>query len=129
MKGSSIMRKDNQQPFVIEKNGWKFHHIGIPTKEIKPDEKFIEKYGMYVSGFETSPYGIEYMRFEDDSPIEEIIKHNPHIAFEVEDLDSESKDKKLIGEISSPAKGVRVAMIDVDGLPVELIQFNREEME
>lgn len=129
MNGSSIKRKDHQQPFVIEKNGWKFHHIGIPTKEIKPDEKFIEKYRMYVSGFETSPYGIEYMRFEDNSPVEEIIKQNPHIAFEVDDLDSAAKDKKLIGGITSPSKGVRVAMIEVDGLPVELIEFNREQKE
>lgn len=114
---------------MVEKYGWKFHHVGIPTNEIKPDEKFIEKYRMYVSGFETSPYGIEYMRFEDDSPVEEIIKQNPHIAFEVDDLDSAVKDKKLIGGITSPSKGVRVARIDVDGLPVELIEFNRDKME
>ncbi|MDD3558256.1 MAG: hypothetical protein PHW27_06735 [Melioribacteraceae bacterium] len=129
MNGSSNKREDHQQPFVIEKSGWKFHHVGIPTNKVKPDEKFIEKYRMYVSGFETSPYGIEYMRFEEDSPIEKIIKQNPHIAFEVDDLDSAAKDKKLIGEITSPSKGIRVAMIDVDGLPVELIEFNRQEME
>ena len=30
-------------------------------------------YGLHVSGFEASPYGIEWMRFDEDSPISELI--------------------------------------------------------
>ncbi len=81
-------RKDNEQPFAISMNGMKYHHIGIPTDEKKPGEKYLAEYKMYVSGFETSEYGIEWMRFEKDSPVSEIIKKIPHIAFEVDDFDS-----------------------------------------
>ncbi len=120
-------RKDNQLPFATSEKGMRFHHIGIPTNEVKPNEKYIEKYKFYVSGFDTSEFGIEWMRFEEDSPVDEIIKKVPHIAFEVDNLDEAIKDRKLIGEIGSPSKGVRVAMIIENGAPVELIEFNNSK--
>jgi len=103
----------------------RFHHIGIPTNEIKPNEKYLEDYKLFVSGFDTSEYGIEWMRFEEDSPVNEIIKKIPHIAFEVENLDCAVKGKILIGDISSPSKGVRVAMILEDGAPIEFLEFEK----
>jgi len=118
-------RKDHEPPFAISKKGMKFHHIGIPTKENKPNEKYIEHLKFYVSGFETSDFGIEWMRFEEDSPVAKIIKEIPHIAFEVDNLDEAIKGKELIGDISSPSEGVRVAMILENGAPVELIQFEK----
>ena len=121
----SIKRKDHEPPFAISKKGMRYHHIGIPTEELKPDEKYIEEYKMYVSGFDTSEYGIEWMRFKKDSPVSEIIKTIPHIAFAVDDLDLAIKGEKLIGKISSPSKGVRVAMIKEIGLPVELLEFDK----
>ena len=120
-----IKRLDHEQPSVIINNGWRYHHLGIPTKEIHPNEQYLEKYKMYVSGFDTSPYGIEWMRFEPGSPISELIQSLPHIAFEVDDLDSAIIGKELISEISSPSAGVRVAMILDNGAPVELLEFNQ----
>jgi hypothetical protein len=100
--------------------------MGIPTDEERPGERYLEEYGMYVSGFETSPYGVEWMRFEPGSPVHEIIKKLPHIAFEVDDLDRILDGKELIGEPSSPCEGVRVAMILHNGMPVELLEFESE---
>jgi len=81
---------------------------------------------MYVSGFETSPYGIEWMRFEPGSPISELVRTVPHVAFEVDDLDAEIVGKDLLGEVSEPSKGVRVAMIVDNGAPVELLEFRKK---
>ena len=78
---------------------------------------------MFVSGFEASPYGIEWMRFELDSPVSKIIQTVPHIAFEVDDLELAVIGKELIDEITSPSKGIRVAMILDNGAPIELIEF------
>jgi len=78
---------------------------------------------VYVCGFETSPYGIEWMRFEEGSPVSELVKTVPHIAFEVDDLDQAIQGKELLGEISSPSDGVKVAMIIDNGAPVELMEF------
>jgi hypothetical protein len=118
-------RKGHEQPMVITKYGWRFHHIGIPTDTPRPAEQYLEAWKMYVSGFDTSPYGIEWMRFEQDSPISELIKTVPHVAFEVDDLDAAIEGKQLMGDISSPSEGIRVAMIVDSSAPIELLEFSR----
>ena len=79
---------------------------------------------MHVSGFETSPFGVEWMRFEPGSPISELIRTVPHVAFEVDDLEAALEGKELIGEPLSPMAGVTVAMIVHNGMPVELLEFS-----
>jgi len=78
---------------------------------------------MYVSGFEISPYGIEWMRFEPDSPVSALIRSVPHIAFRVDNLEVALEGKELLAPVSSPSDGVRVAMIIDSGAPVELLEF------
>ena len=125
-EGILIKRKDNEPPFAISKKGMRFHHLGIPTNERKPNETYLKQYKFYVSGFDTSEFGIEWMRFEKDSPISEIIQKIPHLAFEVDDLDFAVKGRQMIGEISSPSKGVRTAMIIENGAPIEFIEFRKD---
>lgn len=128
MKNIDSDRQDHESPIAIEKWGWRYHHIGIPTTNPIPGEKYYPHLKMYVSGFETSPYGIEWMRFEDDCPISELVKTVPHVAFEVDNLDKVLIDGsfEIISEPSSPSNGVRVAMIVHNGAPVELIEFNEK---
>ena len=118
------MRKDHEPPAVVAK-GWRYHHMGIPTDTLRAGEQHLKHLGMYVSGFETSPYGIEWMRFEPGSPVSELVRTVPHIAFEVDDLDAEIEGKELLGEVSEPSDGVRVAMIVDNGAPVELLEFHK----
>jgi hypothetical protein len=120
----AMIRKDYEPPAVTTK-GWRYHHMGIPTDQPRPGERYLEHLKVYVSGFETSPYGIEWMRFEPDCPISELIRTTPHIAFDVDNLDAEIKGKELLGPVSEPSKGVRVAMIIDNGAPVELLEFRR----
>ena len=97
--------------------------MGIPTDQPRAGEQYLEAYGMHVSGFGTSPYGVEWMRFEPGSPISELVRTVPHIAFEVDDLEQALVGKTLLGEPSSPSEGVKVAMILHNGMPVELLEF------
>lgn len=62
------MRKEHEIAECI-KWGWIYHHIGIPTTERKENEVYIPHLKFFVSGFSTSPFGIEWMRFEEDSPM------------------------------------------------------------
>jgi hypothetical protein len=78
---------------------------------------------MYVSGYETSPYGIEWMRFEEDSPLPELVRTVPHVAFEVDDLEQALVGKQVLIEPNSPSTGVTVAFIVDDGAPVELLEI------
>ena len=116
-------RQSHEPPDVVARRGWRYHHIGIPTTEPRANEIYLERYGLHVSGFPTSPYGIEWMRFEPSSPLHPLIKSLPHVAFEVDDLDSALIGQQVISPPGSPSDGVRAAMIVVDGAPVELIWF------
>ncbi len=121
----SVTRRDDERPAVIGR-GWRYHHMGIPTDQPRASERYLAHLKMYVSGFESSPYGIEWMRFEPDSPVSELVRTVAHIAFEVDDIEREIQGKELLGEVGSPSEGVRVAMIVDDGAPVELIEFSRK---
>ena len=119
------LREDFELPAAIVRWGWKFHHIGIPTAEKKPDETYLPLFKFYVSGFPSSPFGIEWIRFEKNSPINPLVQKVPHIAFEVENLDLQLKRHKfkILTPPNSPGDGVRVAMIEHNGAPIELIEF------
>jgi hypothetical protein len=119
-------RQDHEPPPVIAKNGWRFHHLGIPTDVPKNGERYIEHLKIHVAGFDTSPYGIEWMRFDPDCPVSELVRTVPHIAFEVDDLDSALEGKEVLSLPGSPSKGVRAAMIVHNGAPVELIEFQKK---
>ena len=103
-----------------------YHHIGIPTSEPRAGEVHLPEYGMFVSGFEDSPFGIEWMRYEPDCEVSELVRNVPHIAFEVDDLEAALAVLGVTAEITSPSEGVRVAMIVDDGAPVELIEFRKK---
>ena len=116
-------RKEYEAPLSINKWGWRFHHLGIPTNKQMPNERYINRLKMYVTGFDNSPYGIEWMRFEDDSPISELIQTVPHIAFEVDDMEKALEGKQILTEAHTIYKGIRVAMILDNGAPIELLEF------
>jgi hypothetical protein len=120
-------RKDNDPPLAISEWGWRYHHVGIPIENRIRNEKYLSQYKFYVSGFESSPYGIEWMRFENDSPVNDVIKKVPHVAFEVDDLDLElaRHNFEILTPPNSPGEGTRVAMIIHNGAPVELIEFEK----
>jgi hypothetical protein len=80
---------------------------------------------MYVSGFETSAYGVEWIRFEPDSPLPEIVQTIPHVAFEVDDLEQEIQNKEVLIPPNSPAKGITVAFIIDNGTPIEFIHIEK----
>jgi hypothetical protein len=125
----NIPRKDNELPIATKEWGWRYHHIGIPTNETITGEQYLPQFKLYVSGFDISPYGIEWMRYESESPIDELIKRVPHIAFEVDDLDFELQkhDFKILTPPNAPGEGIRVAMIVHNGAPIELIEFSKDK--
>jgi hypothetical protein len=119
-------RKDHEPPPAVARQGWRYHHLGIPTLTPREGEVHLVHLGIHVSGFDTSPFGIEWMRFDPDCTLHELIRTVPHIAFEVDDLEDALRGQTILGDISSPSPGLRVAMIIDNGAPVELMEFERE---
>jgi catechol 2,3-dioxygenase-like lactoylglutathione lyase family enzyme len=120
---AGVHRRDDELPPVTVREGWRFHHVGIPTQTRRPGEKYLPRFGFHHSGFESSAYGIEWMRFDDSSPLPEIIRTVPHVAFVVPDLDAALRGREILFAVSSPSPGVRTAMILADGAPIELMEF------
>jgi hypothetical protein len=79
---------------------------------------------MHVSGYETSPFHIEWMRFDEDSPLPELVQKVPHVAFEVDDLEATLEGREILIEPNSPSPGVLVAFVVDNGAPVELMQID-----
>lgn len=116
-------RRDRELPLAVTENGWRYHHIGIPTISARPGERYLPALKVHVSGFESSPYGIQWMRFDTDAPYPEIVRSVPHVAFMVDDLAQALAGREILIPPNCPSEGVTVAMILADGAPVELLEF------
>lgn len=104
----------------------RYHHLGIPTTERREAERLIKGHATFVSGYETSAYGIEWMRFEPEAAVPELVRTVPHVAFEVDDLSAEIAGKEILIAPNSPSPGVTVAFIVENGAPVEFLQFDKK---
>jgi len=106
---------------------YEYHHMGIPTKEIREGEKYSSKFKMYTSGGADTEFRIQYHRFEEDSPLHPLLKTVPHIAFKVNSITDAIKDKKVILGPYEPFPGFKVASIIEKGIPIEFIETDLSE--
>ena len=103
----------------------RYHHLGIPTTTPREGETYLPHLRMYVSGYATSAYGIEWVRFDADCPLPELVRTVPHVAFEVDDLAAELEGQRVLIAPNSPSPGVVVAFVEENGAPVEFLQIDR----
>ena len=101
----------------------RYHHIGIPTTEAKPGETNLKDLKLFVVSHQKSEFGVEWMRFEKDAAVPDLVRRVPHVAFEVTDLCSELAGREVLSSPNSPSDGVRVAFIVENGAPIELLEF------
>lgn len=111
------------------KEGYTYHHIGLPTSIPRKNEEYNKEWKFYGSGYFESQFGIEWLRIEKESRLPPLIKAVPHIAFVVQDIQTAILGQKVIYGPNSPAEGVTVCFIEVDGAPIEFLQFDKPESE
>jgi hypothetical protein len=99
-----------------------FHHVGIPSAEARPGETYLEGARLFVTDAAASPYQIEWLRFEEGSPMPAEIRNGPHVAFLVENLDQAMAGKTVVLEPFVPMPGLRVGFINDEGAIVELME-------
>ena len=102
-----------------------YHHIGIPTDTPREGEVYLERFKMHVVAFDTNPYGVEWIRFEPECTLPELVRTVPHVAFVVDDLAAALEGREILIAPNSPSDGVTVAFIVDNGAPVEFLQFDR----
>lgn len=100
-----------------------YHHVGIPTETVHEGECYLDAFKMYVTSFDSNPYGVEWLRFDPDSQLPDLVKTVPHVAFKVDDLEEALRGKDVLIEPNSPSEGVRVAFIVDGGAPIEFLEY------
>ena len=103
----------------------KFNHIGIPTDVAFDGEIPLPHLKVTVSDHKNNPFGIQWQRYWPDAPVPDLVKRVAHAAFEVENLDAWLVGQNVIIAPNSPSRGVRVAFIEVNGAPIELMEVDR----
>ena len=102
----------------------KYNHIGIPTTERFEGEIDLPHLKMTVSDHLNNPFGIQWQRYWPDAPYPDLVKSVPHVAFVVDDLAAAIAGQKVLIAPNSPSEGLTVAFIEVNGTPVELMQYD-----
>lgn len=105
----------------------KYNHLGVPTRSRFDGEIELPHLRITVSDHLSNPFRIQLQRYWEDAPYPELVKTVPHVAFEVDDLTTALEGHRIIIQPNRPSKGLLVAFIEVDGVPVELMQFESNE--
>lgn len=107
---------------------YRYHHMGIPTIEVRPNEKYSEAFGMYTSDVD-GDFRIQYHRFTEDSPLHPLIKTIPHIAIQVDSLNEALGGYEILLGPYEPIPNYRVVIINDGGVPVELVETSLTPLE
>ena len=99
-----------------------FHHVGVPSAKKRPNETYLADAKLYITDVAADPYAIEWLRFEADSPLPDVLKKTTHLAFKVDDIEAALKGKEVLIPPFAPMEGVRAAFILHEGVPVEFMQ-------
>lgn len=100
-----------------------FHHFGVPTSVKSENETYIEGGKVFVTDPESHPYRVEFLRFEDDSPMPEMVKNCPHAAFVVPSIEKAMEGRDVVIEPFNATDTIRVAFIQDNEALIELMEI------
>ena len=103
----------------------KINHFGIPTQTPQPGETYAEGLKVWLTNFNESPNKIEFLRFEPDTWMPELLQKVAHIAYEVSDIDEELKGAKVLVDPMPGGENLTIAFIEEEGIPLELMYFEK----
>ena len=102
----------------------KYMHIGIPITNKKPGMTYNEAMKLWMSNPDDYDYKIEYLKFEEGGPFPEIMHINPHIAYQVDDMQKYIDDAcEVIFPKTEIGPGTSIAFIIKDNTIIELYEM------
>jgi hypothetical protein len=102
----------------------RFDHIGIVSDEPHEGEVFVEASRAWVTSPRDNPYHVEWVRFEPDSPLQGLLRTEPHVAFRVDDIHAAMEGhKSLVDPIDVGDGFCTVSFIELDGAVIEFMQY------
>lgn len=99
------------------------HHIGIITSEKQEGSFYNEGLRVWLTDPNQSQNHIEFLTFEEGSCMPEIVQKQTHIAYVVQSLEEELKDKKVIFGPAVCDEHLTIAFIEEEGISVELMEI------
>lgn len=108
---------------------YEFHHVGIPTTQKREGEKYSSTFKMYTSDGPNPLVRVNYHRFEEGSSLHPLIQTMTHVAFKVNDMQKAVEGHPLLLEPYFPFEGFEVAIVEINGMPVEFIRTDLSEEE
>jgi hypothetical protein len=103
-----------------------FHHIGLPTDTSQPGEVYVEETKVWVTDPRRHPFRVEYLRFENDSPVKGPVRDLPHVAFRVDNMEEALRGENVLLAPFSPSPGFVVAFVLHDGAVFEFMTYTNE---
>ena len=103
-----------------------FDHVGVTTTEKQPRENWVEQSRVWVTDPRDHPEHIEFLRYEPDSLVPEIIKSNPHIAFRVATLAAHIEGQEIIIPPFVVGNFLQVVFIRKYGAVFEYMHYLKE---
>ena len=104
-----------------------FDHVGIPSSDVRYDETFVEATRVWVTNPRQHPQHLEFLRYEDDSPVTGPLRELPHVAFRVPmgtlDALMAAGDEVLLEPWESQKDVVRVGFVLKHGACIEYMEY------
>lgn len=100
----------------------KFMHVGVPTDKVMEGSVYAEGIKTHIVPPETNEFGIEYLRFEKDTPLPQELQTLVHVAYQVDDMDEQLKANRVVVELWMADENTRIAFIMKDGILMELME-------
>jgi hypothetical protein len=110
----------------------RFDHIGVVTTEKREGESWVEATRVWVTSPRAHPFNVEFVRFEEDSPVTGALRTEPHLAYRVDDVAKAIEGHEVLAEPFHPAPDpafLMVAFVWADGAVVEFMQYADPEEE
>jgi hypothetical protein len=99
-----------------------FDHVGLPTDDVQPNEMWVEQTRVWVTNPQDHPYKVEFLRYEPDSPVAGPVRNQPHIAFQVNNLEEAIGDSPILLGPFNANEFVRVVFVLQDGAVFEFME-------
>lgn len=101
----------------------KYMHVGIPITNKKPNMTYNEGGKIWMSNVDDYDYKIEYLKFEEGTPFPEILHRQPHVAYQVDDIETYLKEAdSVIVPPMELAPKIRISFIMKDNAIFELYE-------
>ncbi|MDO5566455.1 MAG: hypothetical protein Q4G59_07340 [Planctomycetia bacterium] len=107
--------------WLLKECQMEYFHLGIPTDQDMKWDTYLENLKLHIMEYENDPFGIEWMKFDEGTPMPEIIVKRPHVAFKIANFDEAVKKFKLLVPVSSPRPGMKTCFIEHKGIGIEFV--------